>query len=979
MQRIDERLILSASDLVNYSECPHLSATDLHVAHGLQVIDETRSDTTDLVTGKGNEHEAAYLRSLKAQGVRLVEISAAERGLPGLHAAATATRAAMLSGADVVYQAALVDGDWRGFADFLERVDRPSPVLGDFSYEVLDTKLARHTKAYFLIQLCFYSELLEQLQGVRPEHMHVVLGSGERVSYRVDEFFAYYRRLKARYGQQLLADFAGTFPEPVAHCGLCRWSDHCDAQRIAVDHLSLVAGMTRSQSVRLGEAQITTVAALGGATPDARPKRIDSPTFERLRAQARLQVEERTTGRQEYELLAPEDGRGFALLPEPRTGDLFFDMEGDPFYEDGLEYLFGVTRIEHGEPVFRAFWAHDRAEEKRAFEDFIDFVMTALAHDPDLHVYHYAAYEQTALKALMGRHGTREAEVDELLTRGVLVDLYQVTRQALRISKSSYSIKKVEAFYMPAREEPVTDGGDSIVWFEEWLTCGDQTLLDQIEAYNKVDCLSTVKLHEWLLERRAEARHSFGAEIAWRKRQDGDEITPEQQEVLDEAARLELALTAGRPDDLKDPDEDGRARRLMAHLLHYHRREDKPVWWAYFARRDMSADELVEDSEAIGHLTFDASVPLEIVKRSYVYTLRFREQEHKLKPGDEILDPATGKGVNVVEIDDAAGVLKLCRGIASHDLPLPLALMPGGPYRTLEQRAALRRMATQIAEHGVGGPGRFHALRDLLTGAGPRVTGLSAGSSLLAGSPHIDELRRLVGGLDESCLFIQGPPGSGKTWTGAQLIVHLLGRKKRVGVTATSHKAIHNLLLEVEAAAVEHGVDFAGLKKCSSGKPESRFVSKRADPFIDNMSDGKCFPPPDDIGLVAGTAWLFSPETMDETVDFLFIDEAGQLSLADALAVGTAARNVVLLGDPLQLAQVSQGVHPGQAGCSVLEHLLGDHGTIPPERGVFLDHTRRMHPDVCRFVSEVVYENRLGAISECARQRVDAPGALTGC
>jgi uncharacterized protein len=323
-------------------------------------------------------------------------------------------------------------------------------------------------------------------------------------------------------------------------------------------------------------------------------------------------------------------------------------------------------------------------------------------------------------------------------------------------------------------------------------------------------------------------------------------------------------------------------------------------------------------------------------------------------------------------------VLKLRRAIKSHDQPLPRALMPGGPYRTPEQRAALRRLATHIAEHGLGGPGRFRALRDLLSASGPRVTGLPAGSALLDGSPHIDELRRVLDGLDESCLFIQGPPGSGKTWTGAQLIVHLLDRGKRVGVTATSHKAIHNLLHEVEAAAVEHGVTFAGAKKCSSDNPDSRFVSTLAEPFIDNTSDGSCFPPPDDVGLVAGTAWLFSPEAMDEAVDYLFIDEAGQVSLADALAVGTAARNLVLLGDPLQLAQVSQGVHPGHAGCSVLEHLLGDRGTIAPDRGIFLDHTRRMHPDVCRFVSEVVYENRLGAIPECARQRVDAPGGLTG-
>jgi predicted RecB family nuclease len=945
------------------------------------VIDATRSETVDLVAGKGDEHEAAHLLSLGAQGLNVIEIPGAWDGLPSLYAVADATRDAMLAGADVVYQAALVHGDWRGFADFLERVERPSPVFGAFSYEVLDTKLARHTKPYFLIQLCFYSDLLEQLQGVRPEHMHVALGSGQRVSYRVDEFFAYYKRLKALYGERLLAGFAGTYPEPVTHCGLCRWSGHCDRVRLADDHLSLVAGIARAQRVRLGEHAITTVAALGAAAPKDRPKRIGAPTFERLRQQARLQVHERTTGAQVYELLDSVDGRGFALLPQPSRGDLFFDMEGDPFYEDGLEYLFGVTRVEDDEPVFRAFWGRDRAEEKHAFEAFIDFVMAALADDPDLHIYHYAAYEQTAIKKLMGRHGTREDEVDHLLRWGVFVDRYQVLRQALRISKPSYSIKKVEAFYMPPRDEAVTDGGDSIVQFEQWLTTRDPQLLQDIEAYDEVDCLSTVKLHQWLLQRRTEAQTKFEHALAWRMAPEPHATTEEADDALDELARLRTRLLADMPEDLTVADADQHARWLMAQLLEYHRREDKPVWWAFFARGDMSPNELVDDTESIGALTEQPEYPPVADKQSYIYTLRFPQQEHKLSAGGDICDHATASGVNVAEIDDAAGLLRIRRAQRRHDEPLPQALIPGGPYRTPEQRAALRRLATAIIDGGLRGPGAFRAARDLLSSDAPRIVGLPAGSALQnGGAPPIEALCDLVRGLDESCLFIQGPPGSGKTWTGAELIVHLLRAGKRVGVTANSHKAIHNLLHEIEAAAADQDVAFQGLKKSSSGNDESRFDSRFGDRFIANACSGASFPPPHEDGvlLTAGTAWLYAPEAMDDAVDYLFIDEAGQLSLADTLAVTTAARNLVLLGDPLQLAQVSQAVHPGNAGSSVLEHLLGGHGTVPPQRGIFLDHTRRMHPDVCRYISEVIYENRLASIPECAQQHVNAAGALTG-
>jgi predicted RecB family nuclease len=449
-------------------------------------------------------------------------------GVASYHEALELTEAAMRAGTGVIYQAALADGAWRGFADFLERVPVPCPAFGDYSYEVLDTKLARHAKPSYVVQLCLYSDLLADIQGWLPERMHVVLGSGERHSFRVDEFFAFYRRLRRRYEARLADGFVGTYPDPVEHCGLCRWSEHCSARREADDHLSLIAGLGRAQTVRLSEAGITTCAQLAVAGPEDRPMRIGRPTFERLRQQARLQLHERSTGQEIFELLPPQEGRGFARLPEPRPGDLFFDMEGDPFYEgEGLEYLFGVSRIEERGAVFRSFWAHDRREEKLAFEALIDFVVTALAEDPTLHVYHYAPYEPSALKRLMGRHGTREEEIDRLLREKTLVDLYAVTLQALRTSKPGYSIKQIEEFYMGPREQEVTEGGDSIVRFEEWLDTGEPALLDAIEAYNEVDCLSTVKLHRWLLERRAEAQERFAVAIPWRAPAEPHETSPE--------------------------------------------------------------------------------------------------------------------------------------------------------------------------------------------------------------------------------------------------------------------------------------------------------------------------------------------------------------------------------------------------------------------------------------------------------------------
>jgi uncharacterized protein len=972
VQRLDDRLLLAASDLIDYLECPHLTRLDLAVAHGWRALEATRTDAADLVARKGDEHERLYLESLRAGGREVVEI-VSEPGLDGLRRGAQRTLDAMRAGPEVIYQAVLFDGGrWRGYADFLERVERRS-ALGPWSYEVADTKLARRVKPYFLLQLCFYSDLLTAMQGLAPEAMHVVLGSHARESFRLAEFAAYYRRVKAQFERVLDDGLNGTYPDPVEHCGLCRWSNHCDAQRVADDHLSLVANMRRSQVTRLGEVGIATLERLARAQASERPARIGAQTFEALRAQAALQAGRRRSGEHSYELLAPEEGRGLARLPAPSEGDLFFDMEGDPFFDEGLEYLFGVTWIEDGKPRFRAFLATNRAEEKRAFEALIDFVIERLERDADAHVYHYAPYEPTALKRLMGLHATRVGEVDHLLRAKKLVDLYAVVRQGLRISQPSYSIKKLEAFYMPERETSVTDGGDSIVEFERFLDTGDRTLLEAIERYNEDDCRSTWLLREWLLARRAEAIERFATDIPFRSAPELREANAEDEEQLD---ALRADLLAGVPEDLAEASEEQSARWLLAQLLDYHAREAKPAYWAWFERLEADEEQLVEvDTEALGGLT-DAGVepePHPSRARSLIHTLRFPPQEHKIGPGS-FVDPATGGSVNVESLDDARGLVRIRRD-ARRDDPLPRALIPGRPYDTSCQRAALRRLAEDVAARGVHARGRYSALRDLLRRELPRTAARPLGAALQRDGFDLEDAERIAAGLDGSHLFVQGPPGSGKTYTGAHLILHLLERGARVGVASGSHKAIHKLLDEVERFAGPEGVSFRGLKK-ASGK-NGHFESRLDVPLVENGDRIEDFLDPA-VGLVAGTAWLFAREEMDSTLDYLVIDEAGQISLADALAMGTAARNLILLGDPQQLAQVSQALHPPGAGASALEHLLAEHGTIPPARGLFIGQTRRMHPDVCGFISEVVYEGRLEALAACAAQDVDASGALSG-
>jgi len=484
MQLRDGSFVFSPSDLNDFLECEHLTALELAVARGELARPHRDDPQGDLIRRKGEEHEAAHLAALEADGLDIARIKLDDNW----EAAAAATEQAMRAGADVVYQAVVVDASgWRGIGDFLER-------QYDGSYEVADTKLARSAKPYFLLQLAFYSEQVGRIQGRLPDRMHVVLGTNERASYRVRDFDAYYRRVRRRF-LEWVADPPETYPYPVAHCPICVWLERCTKQWEADDHLSLVAHMRRRWIDRLGEAGVTTLEELAAA-PEELQTELRPEIYARLRRQAQLQHGHRLTEEHVFDLLPLVQGRGLELLPRPSAGDVFFDIEGDPFYEParGLEYLHGVVTLEDGEPTFRSFWALDQAQERAAFEQLVDFVHERLARYPDMHVYHYAHYEPSTLKRLMGEYGTREDEIDELLRREVFVDLFRVVEQSLRISYPRYGLKQVETFFMPPREEDVRAGDDSILVFEEWLESGDGGLLEAIERYNEFDCLGDLQV-----------------------------------------------------------------------------------------------------------------------------------------------------------------------------------------------------------------------------------------------------------------------------------------------------------------------------------------------------------------------------------------------------------------------------------------------------------------------------------------------------
>jgi predicted RecB family nuclease len=948
VQFLDGKLLFSASDLVNFLGCRHATYLDLRNLTDEVVISEHDAATV-LIFEKGIEHEKRYLAALKARALSVVEITAEGFDVPER---AALTREAMRAGAEVIYQAALVVPPWLGIADFLERIEEGSN-LGGWSYLAVDTKLPRRAKPEHVIQLTTYSKLIGSEQGRTPTEMHVELGNGERVSFRVSDF-AHYHSI----AQRRLETFANRPPEisigePCGHCRICRWSDHCQAGWKATDHLTLVARITRHQIRRMWDAGISTVRTLAVLSAGSRVPGIHLDTFDRLRHQATLQTARRDTGANYVETLALISGKGFARLPRPHAGDIFFDMEGAQFFEGGsLEYLFGFITVDDGEPRFTAYWAHDRRAEKLAFESAMDFITARLEKHPDAFLYHYASYEETALKRLAMVHGTREAQVDDLLRHRKLVDVYKVVREGVRISEPAYSLKNVEVFFNGDRSGEVKTALDSMIVYDQWQQTGDQALLDQIGAYNKVDCRSLMACRDWLLSLRP-------SEVSWFGTVDPADadltgIDPakaaKRKEAEERSAALVKALLEGAPE------ADREWRELAGQLVDFHKREAKPEWWAMFNRQDMTEEELIDDAECIGGLELDHDRPPFQEKRSIVHSYRFPAQDFKIGLGCDVLiaDTLASRG-EIVMLDEDAFEISLKRGKNREPLPHRFSLIPKGPLGDQVLRTAIARYIDAVVK---GDEDQYAALTGILRRDYPRFQGLTG----LGDDPdEVTRAIRAIGCLDHSHLLIQGPPGGGKTYTASHAIVEMLARGKRVGVSSHSHKAIKNLLKEVEKVAAGRKLPFRGVKKSSY---EGQCLNGT---IIEDTLD-----PDYAIGsghdLIAGTAWLFAREELDQQLDYLFVDEAGQVSLANMIAMGVSAKNVILVGDQMQLSQPLQGSHPGRSGLSALEHLLDGAATVPRERGIFLSKTRRMHSDLCRFVSDAFYDGRLMAEAGNERQ-----------
>lgn len=971
------QLVYSPSDLVRYLASPFASWMDRYYLEnpGAVMPDEATEDEK-LIAQTGEEHERTVLDDFKSSGATVNEVSKDDSA-----SAKEQTLSALSAKVPIIYQAALESGHFAGFADFL--------ILDDSGrYRVWDTKLARSPKPYYAIQLCCYSEMLaDETDAPMPEKFGIILGTKERIEFRVEDFIHYYRHLKASF-LAMQGSFTGNMvhrPEPLPRADHGRWTSHAETFFNDKDHLVLVAGITVGQVKKLGRAGITTVEDLAAASGKMVPQ-LDKDSMEKLVAQARLQRQTRIDrvakpeAPPRFEIL-PQAGAngepvGLAALPPDHPADVFFDMEGYPLVPGGLEYLFGVC-TRNGQPGlwdFTDWWAHDREQEKRAFEGFVDWVFTRWQPNPGMHIYHYAAYEVGAVRRLSTYHDTRQDEVDELLRNEVFIDLYQVVRHGLRIGEDSYSIKSVERLYRPKRTTEVSTAADSIVQYARWIESKQQgnwkksPILKGIRDYNEDDCKSTAELLQWLRkvagEHEIAAVHSVSVSAPSTSRQ----LPPEIVARLDTAAKLRKGEDA--------------VSVALANLIDFHRREEKPMWWRMFDRASATSDVLRDDPACIDGVQAAGSPTPD--KQSLVQAYRFDpSQECKLAASDKSRVMFTHNleaKLTLSALDVSAGTLELKIGKKGLNeklagaFPARGSLLPDEYVSAKPIQDALADVASRHLSNAL--PSSVAALLNRV----PPATVLQQDEESTT-----QVAIRVASSMAGGCLVIQGPPGTGKTFTASQVIVSLLAAGKKIGIASNSHKAVVNLLMACGDTARQAGRNLQGIKV--GGEAEGPLFS--SNPTLHYVKDTGEAHDAYMGGVVGGTAWLFTRLEWEGALDFLFIDEAGQVALANAVAMARSAENLVLLGDQMQLEQPVQGSHPGDAGLSALQYALKDtdasrpdlpvfHPVVPADYGLFLGESRRMHPSVCRFISESIYETRLVSHPDCARQKIAVPSGANG-
>jgi predicted RecB family nuclease len=1005
--------IYSPSDLTLFMRSPFadwMARKALDDPEFVKTIVKEKDPMQDLLAQKGNLHEIQFLNVLKQQhgANQVIEINSQDKTN-----AAEQTLKAMQAGYKVIFQAYLQRDNFAGFADFIVKREGTSK-LGDYYYEAWDTKFSKTTQSYFVVQLCCYSWMLEAIQGRLAEEIVIVLGNQKQDRLRIAAYYSYFLNLKQQFlsAQQAFDGKPANMPDPAFCRDFGVWGAYAKQRMATSDSLALVANIRKSQIKKLQSAAINTLSELAQSSTAASTG-ITQEVFDKLKAQAAMQLQSKGQSKPAYQVLNTTDGKGLSSLPPQSDKDIFFDIEGYPLLDGGLEYLWGVSYYDQQVPkgkhyAFKDWWAHDQEQEKLAMEGFIDWVYARWQNHKTMHVYHYANYEITAIRKLSNRYQTRLEEIAELLKNGVFIDLYKIVKSGLLIGEPKYSIKNVEHIYRQSRDTDVTSGGDSVVVYERWLETdglnlwtpkGYETwrqnpytfdwakwpILKGIRDYNIDDCESTLELVEWL--RTQQQTHNIGySPLVLAAKTDEEQTEKQVNNAAEHQALLNRQQALINQFEANSQLQQDAHAKLLISLLHFHDRERKPKAWAYYDRLEKSESELIDDNSVVHSITVTDAKP---ANGTIACTGQYERSQpiriDKIKTGSLWGYDLKVSDIHFADMDEKFGKVTFTINHNSFDArqASPLTLFGDEAYintKTLENRLC------DITEQYFKNRQLSGALNTLFNQASPRFKNntqhLPITRQRYADNPaYLDAIIKSVQAMDQSCLCIQGPPGAGKTYTASKVIEALIKQNKRVGIMSNSHAAINNLLDKLVKELPEHrfakvggfGNNQENFRQLYPVNEYPNFVYRTSMNFTNRQ-------PYPMFDVTGATAFSFANDlSYAESLDYLFVDEASQVNLANLVAASGAAKNIVLMGDQMQLEQPIQGSHPGQSGLSALEFMLKNHAVIPEDTGIFLERTYRMHPAICQPLSDVMYEGKLQADAANKNQAItiDQPKRIT--
>ena len=920
---------------------------------------------------------------------------------------------AMKKGEENIYQAALKKDIIFGYADLLVKKQGDSP-LGGHYYIPYDFKLSRHPKPSALIQLCCYCDILQTVQGLLPPQFAVVTKDEKTHFFKTSCFFHFYLFLKKRFLLYHESFSEKHIPLPEKQAEHRDWSFFAEKTRQRAEDISLVAGIRSTHSVLLKRKGLNKLTDLT-LYKDKKPvKGIPALTFRALKEQAEIQLNSRGKKKPLYKLI-PHTGKkkGLEMLPPPHPADLFLCMEGHPILGmEGMEYLYGTILQERYIPV----WALSEEEEKSAFQNYLNKLHKHFHKYHGSHIYHYGHYELAAIKKLMGKYGTKEKEVDTLLRHQTFVNLQRILKQSLRVGVFSYSLKEVEKLYDTKKdstndprfregEEGLTHNtftekskdptashciktkSQAALCFFHFLNSQNKPLqnkdpakktsasenspfLQKIKAYNQKNCSSVKKLRRFLLNIQKENKIQY---IPLKKDKEQTptgglkaECFSKAEELLKQALPAKINFTQNIS-HIKKEDEVSYTCSILAELLKFHIREDKPGWWDYFSHLEMNAEEMLEDGQVITDCRVTESARDN-------HKIQFeREQEISLKENDLVTLLENRDNVwdsyKILSLDLIEGSLWLKSQTAGAKLPHNKTFTLTIKKNDFYKNNLLKSLLKTAGDFSRASPfmGLKKCLYDLLLKKAPDLIGYK-GPLISDKKQIVEEISSLLLKLNHSVFCIQGPPGAGKTYTSARIILNLIKAGKKVGVTAHSHKAILNMLKMIFQQNKE-GLSFTcqKVKDSQNKEEEQNFFQNLPVDLVEGAGAVK------NAEVTAGTVFFFSRAEQENTYDYLFVDEASQLSLANMISAGRATNNIILIGDQNQLDQPVQAVHPGESGLSALTYYTGGEVTISKEKGVFLPLSYRMHPAICRVVSDCFYEGKLKSHSSTNGQKILFP------